>query len=261
MPQASHLGRARRRGFTLIELMIAVTVALFLLGGALTIVQSTRGTFGTQNLLAQLQDNERLTLTFMTEVIESAGYFPDPTNNTTTTALPVATNFVAGQAVFGNRVAGVPDDVTVRFAAAKGDANLFGCTGSTNTATAPSDTFTNKFYVKTVNGTPQLWCDFTSTAANVSAPLVNGVNNLVILYGIKRDATSPVSCTQTYLDASLMQTAGPNGNDWLHVCAVKVTVSFINPLNPAGTANSPNGPATFDISRVIAVMINAGVNP
>ena len=70
------------RGFTLIEILIALLIGLFLLGALLTIVQTNRAVFGNQNKLAQLQDGERMALTMMTDVIQSAGYFPDPTTNT-----------------------------------------------------------------------------------------------------------------------------------------------------------------------------------
>ena len=101
-PQIHRIAAGRQRGFTLIELMIAITVAIFLVGGLLMMVQSTRNTFASQNQLAQLQDNERLVLTFMTEVIESAGYFPNPKLYTSAAVLPIAPSFAApGQAVSG----------------------------------------------------------------------------------------------------------------------------------------------------------------
>ncbi len=72
-------GRYARRGFTLIELMIALLVGLFLLGALLTIVQANKQVFGNQNLLAQVQDNERMAMTMITDVVQSAGYFSNPT--------------------------------------------------------------------------------------------------------------------------------------------------------------------------------------
>ena len=142
------LNRARQAGLTLIELMIAVAVASFLIGGVLVMVQSTRNTFATQNLLAQLQDNERLVMTFMAEVVEAAGYYPNPRLYTSTTVLPVAGVFAAaGQAVFGTQNAVAPGDtVTIRYGAALND-NVFNCRGTTNTGVAPFDTFVNRFWV------------------------------------------------------------------------------------------------------------------
>src|SRR5580693_4623245 len=98
-PRALHLTNARthirHRGFTLIELMIALLIGIFLLGALLTIVQTNRTVFGDQNKMAQLQDAERMALTMMSDVIQSAAYFPTPYNapsgvigNTLTGSLP-----------------------------------------------------------------------------------------------------------------------------------------------------------------------------
>jgi type IV pilus assembly protein PilW len=247
----TRIASRRLRGFTLIELMIAITVAVFLIGGLLMMVQSTRNTFAAQNQLAQLQDNERLVLTFMTEVIESAGYFPDPGVNTGAAVMPVKAPFAAaGQAVFGTFNANplLPDDVTIRYGAGPAD-DIFNCRGTKN-AVAPYDTFENRFWVdNTVPSNPVLTCTFTSGVipGGVPVPLVNGVKNLKILYGVKRNPVDTLSCADTYLNANQMAPV-----DWNNVCTVKVTVSFINPLDP----NKP----VIDITRVIAVMNTAGVN-
>jgi type IV pilus assembly protein PilW len=66
----------REHGYTLLELMIAILIALFLLAGLLTLAMGTRKTSTTQSQLAQLQDNERIAMTLMTNVIQQAGYFP-----------------------------------------------------------------------------------------------------------------------------------------------------------------------------------------
>ncbi len=79
--RTSELRRSEQDGFTLIELMIALLIGLFLAGGLLVLVQDNRRVFGNQNQLAQLQDSERLALSMMTDVIQMAGYFPDPTSN------------------------------------------------------------------------------------------------------------------------------------------------------------------------------------
>src|ERR1700734_1114330 len=85
----------RQRGFTLIELMIALLIGLFLLGGLMTLVQDNRRSFSTQNQLSQLQDAERVAVTIMTDVIQAAGYFPDPTSNPAPSSLPVVGTLTA----------------------------------------------------------------------------------------------------------------------------------------------------------------------
>ncbi|MDP9010032.1 MAG: PilW family protein [Pseudomonadota bacterium] len=248
------------RGFTLIELMVAITVSIFLIGGLLMMVQSTRDAFGKQNLLAQLQDNERLVMTFVAEVVESAGYFPDPVHNTAAAIFPGTFNIphggsfgTAGQAVFGTSGGGVApgDTVTIRYAAAPND-NVFNCLGTTNT-TAANDVFVNTFWVNTADpNNPILTCTVSSAAiAATAVPLVNGVQNLTILYGVKRSIIDTGSCADTYLNAGQMApVAFPL--DWVNVCSINLQISFTNPLNPTGLP--------IIINRVIATMIAAGVN-
>lgn len=248
-----------QRGFTLIELMIAITISIFLIGGLLMMVQSTRNAFGNQNLLAQLQDNERLVMTFVAEVVESAGYFPDPVHNTTAAIFPsgaiphgAGTFATAGQAVFGTTNAVVPGDtVTIRYAAAPSD-NVFNCLGTKNTTVA-NDVFVNTFWVNyAVPLNPVLTCTVSSSViAATDVPLVNGVQNLTILYGVKRSILDTGSCADTYLKASQMAPVG-FPLDWVNVCSINLQIWFINPL-------SPTGPPII-INRVIATMTAAGVN-
>ena len=81
------------RGFTLVEILIALLIGLFLMGALITIVQANRTVFGNQNKLAQMQDGERMAMTMIADVIQSAGYFPDPTTNTLATSLSAAAPF------------------------------------------------------------------------------------------------------------------------------------------------------------------------
>src|SRR5471032_483186 len=112
--------RARQQGFTLVELSIAVLIGLFLLGGLLTLVQDMRRTFGNQNQLSQLQDSERLAMTLITDVIQAAGYYPDPAVHTVSTSFPAVAPFTTdGQAIWGTRNAAAPGDgIFVQFRAA-----------------------------------------------------------------------------------------------------------------------------------------------
>ncbi|HUI62177.1 MAG TPA: PilW family protein [Steroidobacteraceae bacterium] len=248
--RASHLVYRRERGFTLVELMVAITIAVFLLGGLLTTVQSTRRAFGDQNQLAQLQDNQRLAMTLMAAVIETAGYYPDPTNNSNTAVMPAGGVFAtAGQPIFGvSNASAAGDTVTIRYGAGlnagvNGD-NVLNCLGTTNTTVAPYDTFVNQFSV----ANNQLTCTLT-TSAGAQAPvaLVNNVKSLGVVYGVKRNGADTGSCTDTYLQANQMA-----ATDWTAVCSVTVTLTFVNPL-------APTGPGIV-IQRVIAVMNQAGVN-
>lgn len=64
------------RGFSLIELMIAMTLGLFLTGAALSIMLSNRQAFVTSENLSLMQGNARTAFDFMTRDIRAAGGNP-----------------------------------------------------------------------------------------------------------------------------------------------------------------------------------------
>ena len=106
-PAPSNPGRFAERGLTLIEMMIAILIGLFLTGGLLTLVQAMKRTSLNQSGLSQLQDNERMAMTLITDVIKSTGYYPNPVLNSQAASFPVKNynanaNFTfAGQSLVG----------------------------------------------------------------------------------------------------------------------------------------------------------------
>jgi type IV pilus assembly protein PilW len=245
------IGRAQR-GFTLVELMITVAIALFLLGGLVTILQNVRGAYNSQQALAQLSDQQRFAMTVLTDVIQAGGYFPDPVVWQPTTALPLAGAYAAGQAFTGTYGAGAPDSIGVRYRTGNGDGVIL-CDGSSNIALPPgSQLYTNVFTVVPPAGNVpgQLTCSLNGAAAVV---LVNGVQNLRVYYGVKRDFTTNDYNVDTYLRADQM-----SANDWSNLSSVRLIVTFTNPL--FGQPGQAPGlqPATITFERVVEVMGRAG---
>jgi type IV pilus assembly protein PilW len=269
--RASHAsnGRARsgHRGFTLIELMIALLIGIFLLGALLTIVQTNRTVFGDQNKMAQLQDAERMALTMMSDVIQSAAYFPTPYNapsgvigNTLTGSLPsIAAPVVfaaPGQGVYGQSAVGgvggaAGDSISIRYMTAPND-NIVNCSGGDN-ATAGNQTYINQFVVN--NGALQ--CNLYVGAAAVQTYTLVGdgttivVNNLQILYGVSTSGAA--NSVDTYMTANQVDAAG----QWGNVLSVMIQLTFNNPMYVAGQGL----PQYITISRVVAVMTNSGPIP
>ncbi len=253
----------RERGFTLVELMVTVAIALFLLGGLLTIVQNVRRTDINQRALSQLQDSERFALTVITDVVQAGGYLPDPVAWTPTTSLLQAGNWEAGQALSGTHAVPAPGDtLSVRFRTALNDGVIL-CDGSTNTAQGLTHAFTNTFSVR-ANANPALsglYCQVDNLGASAAAPgilLVAGVVNMKVYYGVKRDFTFSDYNVDTYLTADQMCSpiANPCGSDdWSNVSSVRVILTFTNPL-----AAQPGQPPTIQFERVIEVMGRAGVH-
>jgi type IV pilus assembly protein PilW len=231
-----------QKGFSIIELMIALLIGLFLLGGLLTIVQDNRRVFGTQNQLSQLQDSERLALSMMTDVIQMAGYFPDPTSNSpqSTMLASSATNpaMVAGQAITGTSPG---DTITVRYTTSGSD-NILSCTGTSKTGAI--FTYINAFSVNNAN---QLIC---TREDGVAYPLVNGVTNLSVMYGV--NTTGSGNNVDSYKTAAQV-TATSN---WNNVISVQITLTFTNPLYVAAGQGQP---ATFVLQRNITVMNQTGL--
>jgi type IV pilus assembly protein PilW len=248
--------RKRTRGMSMVELLVALLIGLFLLGGLLTLVQDNRRAFGAQNQLAQLQDSERLAMTMMTNVIQMSGYFPNPAQNTAASTMGVLGPMEPGQALIGTSNAVPPgDSITVRYATALGD-GIPNCIGTSNT-TDPVITYVNTFSVS--NG--QLVC---TRENNVSYPLVGAlqtgaatvannpvyVTNLSVLYGV--NTASSGTNVDTYMSAAQVSLT----NKWNNVVSVRVALTFVNPeYSSACTTCSP----TIVLQRDISIMNQVGI--
>jgi type IV pilus assembly protein PilW len=248
---------SRMSGFTLVELMVTISIALFLLGGLVRIVQNVRQTYGNQQALGQLQDAQRFAMTVITDVIQEAGYFPTPVSETAIFSFPVVAPFAtAGQSLFGTHPGGAtPDTLQVRYRTAINDGVIL-CDGSTNITTAPDKTYTNVFTVVPAVGTTpgRLWCAVNNTGS-VAAPgvaLAEGVQNMVIYYGVKRNVPLQVDYNvDTYLTANLM-----SATDWMNVTSLKIQLTFRNPLFGQTTTQ----PANIVFERIIPIMGRAGIH-
>ena len=89
----------KQKGFSVIELMVAMVIGLVLMAGALSIFFSSRVTFSTNEHMARLQENGRVALDLVTHDIRSAGYNGCsrgvPFNNQLNTSGALLWNYVA----------------------------------------------------------------------------------------------------------------------------------------------------------------------
>jgi type IV pilus assembly protein PilW len=70
-----HARTARACGFSLIELMVAIVVALLLLGGVIQVYLSSKQTFDAQDRMARMQEGGRIAMDFVTRDLRRAGYW------------------------------------------------------------------------------------------------------------------------------------------------------------------------------------------
>jgi type IV pilus assembly protein PilW len=257
--------RARQSGYSLIELSVAMLVALFLMVGAFSILQSTRTASRDQTQLAQLQDDERIALTMVTGVIEAGGYYPSPDSNSIAIQLPANAPFQVGQVVYGtaNPTAALGDTLIVRYNAAANE-DVIDCTGNSNGASGAPAFYTNEFRVlqDSANTPPYLACSVDGGAT--FAKLVNNVAKMEISYGISSTVTAANSlgtAVDSYVaTADMVGAAGTNSAVWTNVFSVKVKLSFVNPLySEPGQAVAPGQKLQFlTITKAIGIMSRMG---
>jgi type IV pilus assembly protein PilW len=179
----------------------------------------------------------------MSDVIQSAGYFPDPTFNTQASALTGVAPFGVGQALYGTYSVAAPgDQINVRYMTVGGD-GILNCSGQSNPVGGPNTLYVNSFQV--LNG--QLVCTMNGTPYN----LVSGITNLSVLYGVKASVALPTNDVDTYMNAAQVDAAGLWGN----VITVLIKLTFTNPLY---APNETLQPQTVSIQRVVGVMNQSG---
>jgi type IV pilus assembly protein PilW len=254
--------RARHaaRGFTLVELMIALLIGLFLTGGLLTLMFAMRRSTTTQAGLSQLQDDERMGMSILTSAIQSAGYYPSPYVNTASTFFLAAAPLVAGQSIYGTHTnATTPDTLIVRYTTA-GTAtagikdNTINCAGQTSTT---QKTWTQTFQIDTTNKLLQCVLNDGVNPA-VTLNLITGITNLQILYGVQTGPGIAANSADCYMTADAVNTAG----FWPKVVSAMVTLTYVNPLKnqPGQSSAGAAITTTIPFTRVITLMNVTGVD-
>lgn len=231
----SSSARARQAGFTLVEMMVAVTIGLVVVFGMTATFVNLKNTFKSQDSLGQLQDNERLALTFLTTAVNEAGFYPNPMGGSTITNTTLTENWSgampASVGIFGTVDGGTPtttQSLQTAFATTSTD-GLISCIGTTY-AGAGTVTVRNVFYVDPA--TNSLMCKVfvnsakTDAMANGGTPvaLISGVQSMSVLYGVASSG-SQVSAYRAPANVAVA--------DWPSVKAVRITLRFVNPFDAA----------------------------
>ncbi|MGO9445361.1 MAG: PilW family protein [Thiobacillaceae bacterium] len=244
-----------QRGVGVVEIMVALVIALFLLLGLATIFSTTESTYGSQQGLSTLQDSERLATVLLTNAIQTGGYFPNPDVTISAAAFPVVANayMIAGQPVAG--ASGPPDTVRARYVTAPGD-TIENCNGGANPnpVGGANVLYDNVFSLGACQVNPvtginscYLQCSVNGGAAQ---SLVGGINTMTVLYGVDTTASAPpAGSATTYMTATAVTNWNGGTSAWNYVKSVRITLTFVNPM--AGTPGQPN---TLSFTSTIPVM-------
>lgn len=198
----------RTRGFSLVELLVAITLGSLIVLAAIQLLAVNQRTFLTQQNTSRLLDDGQLVLRFMAEDLRQAGASADGV------AVP-------GPVVFGSPstlTAPLFDRITIRYRGTRD------CQGSE--VAVPTE-INNRYRV--LNG--ELRCRGSLTAGEVT--LVTGVEGFKVFYGLDRqqdEFPGPFS----YVDSNVAQASGRP------VVALRIglLLSIDSPSLPVGTAST-----------------------
>lgn len=211
---------AGQRGFSLVEIMVALTISLILMAGVIQIFLSSRASYRLQNGMARLQENGRFAMDFLSRDIGNAGF-------TTGTAAIAPINSANSTDGGGN----VSDAIEISY---QGTTDCLG--------QAAASPVINRYYVNDTN----LMCLGNGNAT--PQPLIGGVQNMQILYGQDTDGDNI---------ANLYVSAG-NVTNWASVVSVRIALllSTVNAVNDQQDTNTytllnapPIGPPNDNLQR------------
>lgn len=244
-------GRSRQglRGFSLVELMIAMVIGLVVLAAVASLFLGSRQTFRTQDSMGQVQESGRFLQYLMVPYVRQAGFLPDPL-----VQLRPGDHFRGNwQPVFGSEAAffDAGDVQGIADARNGSDALLVSYAGSPTLLRTclggtvdESQIVASVFYVSAPDetGVSSLNCGVAVSASAAgsglqtdaadpvtiqsSQALIYGVQDLQILYGVDTDDTDDDSAVpgqsglipNRYLTADLVA-------DWTRVVSVRLTVT------------------------------------
>jgi len=169
---------AAARGFTMVELMVAMTLGLILTVVIGQVFVTSKESYRTTEDLSRLQENARFAVTQMSRVIRMAAFMTDPLGNRAA-IFPAGTPAVAGVDPGGT----LADEVTVRYQGSGApDNTVFDCQGN---ALAGGIVAAGRFYLAAgADGNSALFCE----TGGGTIELVSGVDNMQVLYGEDTDA-------------------------------------------------------------------------
>lgn len=214
------------KGFSIVELLVAITISSLLLLGVTKIFVDTKSSYSLREGLTRLQENGRFAMdlvqiSFRQTGFKTNGFQPDSTAfpADATNYGPANNNFVSsGQVVAGSDVGGtVSDTLSFRFQQPSAAPFLVDCNPSLPAVAGA--TLVNTIFIAADN---TLHC--IDSAGN-DLQIIDGVQNLQILYGVDSDLDR---VADMYIPADTVTT----NSDWPQVVSVRLAL-LLSSVDPA----------------------------
>ena len=238
--------KAKNSGFSLIELMVAMFIGLFLLTGIATSYLSSKKTSVERNEFSVLEDNGRLALEFLSKAIEHTGY--SPARNTpeyqfiSSAPSIVVDNCSDGTAnILDSSILKVTEDKATGDSIGivyHGDSNLFtDCSGGvlpnvcrlnpilTASPFPDAAKIYSSFYVDSVKN--NLMC--AGSRSSQPEVIAEGIENIQYLYGLDTVDDDEIKADR-YVPASSI------GTNWNNVVSVQIAL-LVRSLKPVKSSN------------------------
>lgn len=216
-----------QQGFTLVEMMVAMLIGIFLSLALTGIYVALKRNFLGEDSIVNSQENQRLAFNVLTNGFQSAGYFLDPINQNAESVFLINNESgfkTPGQIIYGTTDNNGRQAVSVRYQAAPND-GILNCAGSEN-LTGANAIFINTFSLSSNN---ELIC---AAGVNDDAPssivISRNISNVSFQYATDSDNNGVVD---SYLTSTQVDAVG-----WNLVHGVRIDLTLIDTINSAESA-------------------------
>lgn len=214
------------KGFSIVELLVAITISSLLLLGVTKIFIDTKSSYSLREGLSRLQENGRFAMDLVQISFRQTGFKADGFQSDNAAFLVDAGNYgpanndfvVSGQVVAGSEGGGTNSD-TLSFRFQQPSAAPFVVECNPNLPAVAGATLVNTIYIAADS---TLHC--IDSAGN-DQQIIDGVQNLQILYGVDSDLDR---VADMYIRAD---TVTANG-DWPQVVSVRLAL-LLSSVDPA----------------------------
>ena len=221
-------------GFTLVELLVALAISTVIAIAAMSALFVSRQGFTMADAASQLRDNTRFSTDLIQRLAVQSGY-KDLAYAATNRSASESTNPVPNISGFNNAIPSSTDPENSFTARSAGlgfgsdvlilryqpsetfpgsgvsDQSMIDCNGISSTAIpmGRDDRIVSVLSVAVSNNEPTLMCTTQNAASGVwfSRPLIAGVENFQVLYGIKSNSASLGAVADTYVRADQLTVA------------------------------------------------------